>query len=247
MKRLLLSLWLVGAAFPGHAPRVLPTAQGPPASAEQLVEARAASPLSGSATLESMPEPPHLGVERMADRSLVMRQDMQSATPPLEDGQTKNLSAHLPRTEETHEPSVPIPEGKNEAIWVEVIRWATVHVGPSVSAPTVRFYPVGTELHLIDYQDGWFQVLDPATLQRGWIYEKYYLQAIGGPGQGRVVARNSPSPPRVALRVPKPRPPLRRVKRPAPQQHEKIQPRIASARVQNESVASLLERAFRGY
>jgi Bacterial SH3 domain len=122
-----------------------------------------------------------------------------------------------------------------------VIRWATVHAGPSVSAPTVRFYPVGTELHVIDYQHGWFQVLDPATSQRGWIYEKYYLQAISGPGQWHAVARNSPSPPRVALRVPK-RPPLRRVKRPAPQQHQKIQPRIAS-----ETVASLLEKAFRGY
>jgi hypothetical protein len=38
-------------------------------------------------------------------------------------------------------------------------------------------------LQLIDYQHGWFQVLDPATSQRGWIYEKYYLQAIRGPGQ----------------------------------------------------------------
>jgi hypothetical protein len=243
MKRLLLSLWLVGAAFPGHTPILLQTTQSPPASAEQLVTARTASPTPSLAMLEptSVPELQHSGVERVAVRSLVMPQDTQSITPRLEDGQTKNLSAPLPSTEATHEPSVPIPEG-NEAIWVEVIRWATVHAGPSVSAPTVRFYPVGTELHLIDYQHGWFQVLDPATSQRGWIYEKYYLQAISGPGQGRAVARNSPSPPRVALRVPKPRPPLRRVKRPAPQQHEKIQPRIAS-----ETVASLLEKAFRGY
>ena len=62
----------------------------------------------------------------MAVRSLVMPQDTQSITPRLEDGQTKNLSARLPSTEETREPSVPIPEGKSEAIWVEVIRWATV-------------------------------------------------------------------------------------------------------------------------
>jgi hypothetical protein len=46
------------------------------------------------------------------------------------------------------EPSLaPVPKGeKEEAIWVVVIRWATVHSGPSVSAPSIRFYPLGTEL-----------------------------------------------------------------------------------------------------
>jgi hypothetical protein len=73
-----------------------------------------------------------------------------------------------------------------------VIRWATVHSGPSISAPTVRFYSVGTELQLTDYQQGWFQVLDPATSQRGWIYEKYYLEAIRGPGQ-KVAALQEPT------------------------------------------------------
>ena len=137
----------------------------------------------------------------------------------------------------------PAPEGKNEeAIWVVVIRGATVHSGPSVSAPTVRFYPVGTELNLIGYEQGWFQVSDPTTSQRGWIYEKYYLEAIRGPGQARAVMQDSPSPTRAALKVPKPRPPLRRVKKPEHQRHEKLQPHIAS-----ETVASLLEKAFRGF
>src|SRR6185312_9834726 len=65
------------------------------------------------------------------------------------------------------EPSAsPVPNGENEkASWVFVIRGATVHSGPSVSAPTVRFYSLGTELQLIDYQQGWFQVLDPVTSQ----------------------------------------------------------------------------------
>ena len=66
--------------------------------------------------------------------------------PPARGSETRHLKS---RTE--------------EANWVVVIRWATVHSGPSVSAPTVRFYSVGTELHLIGYRDGWFQVLDPVT------------------------------------------------------------------------------------
>ena len=99
----------------------------------------------------------------------------------------------------------PVPEGENEeANWVFVIRGATVHSGPSVSAPTVRFYSVGTELQLIDYQQGWFQVLVPVTAQRGWIYEKYYLEAIRGPGQ-QLAVQDLPSPTRVALAAPKPK------------------------------------------
>jgi Bacterial SH3 domain len=185
-----------------------------------------------------MPGPQYSGVERVTVRSLAMMRQETPTTPPLRDGQIWNPSASLSNTEESS--VVPAPEGKNEeAIWVVVIRGATVHSGPSVSAPAIRFYRVGTELNLIDYQQGWFQVSDPTTLQDGWIYEKYYLEAIRGPGQARAVIQDSPSPTRAALKVPKPRPPLRRVKKPEHQRHEKLQPHIAS-----ETVASLLEKPF---
>jgi hypothetical protein len=87
----------------------------------------------------------------------------------------------------------------DEAIWFVVSRAARLHAGPSVSSPTVHFYPVGTELRLIGYERGWFKVLDPATSRQGWIYEKYYLEAISGPGQTRVVMQESPGPTRVAV------------------------------------------------
>ena len=131
-----------------------------------------------------------------------------------------------------------------EANWVFIIRGAIAHSGPSVSAPTVRFYSVGTELQLIDYQQGWLQVLDPLTSQRGWIYEKYYVEAIRGPGQ-QLAVQDLPSPTRVALAAPKPKP-VSRVKKPRPQQ------KIAKSRPQpstrsHDEFASLIERAFRGY
>jgi len=241
MKRLLLSLWLVGAAFPGHTPILLQASQSPPASAEQLVTAQTASPTPSLAMLEPtrMPEPQHSGVERAAVRT----QAMQPMTDPLADAKIEHPPVSLPSTEETHESSwPPVTEGKGEeAIWVVVIRGATVHSDPSVSAPTIRFYRVGTELQLTGYERGWFQVSDPATSAHGWIYEKYYLEAIRGPGQTRAIAQNSPSPTRAAVKVPKPRPPLRRVKKPRSQPIEKIQPRAT------ETVASLLQKAFRGF
>ena len=106
-------------------------------------------------------------------------------------------------------------EGK-EAIWLVVSRAARLHAGPSVSSPITHFYPVGTELKLIGYAQGWFQVSDPATLRQGWIYEKYYLQAISGPGQTRVAVQDLPGPTRVAFAASKPKP-VSRVKKPRSQ------------------------------
>jgi len=154
--------------------------------------------------------------------------------------------ASLPITGGSFEPSVPL-EGK-EAIWFVVSRAARLHAGPSVSSRITHFYPVGSELKLVGYEQGWFLVSDPATLRQGWIYEKYYLEAIRGPGQTQLAAQDLPTPTRVALAAPNPKP-VSRVKKPRPQQ------KIAKSRPQpskriprsHDEFASLIERAFRGY
>ena len=151
--------------------------------------------------------------------------------------------ASLP-TDSSFEPSAsPVPKGENEeANWVFVIRGAIAHSGPSVSAPTVRLYSVGTELQLIDYQQGWFQVLDPVTSQRGWIYAKYYLQAMRGPGQMVAALQKPTAPKQNVVNARKPIPHIRRTARPG----NKSQPVIASAhRYRYETVASILDRALR--
>jgi hypothetical protein len=147
--------------------------------------------------------------------------------------------ASLPITGGSFEPSVPL-----EGI---VSRAARLHAGPSVSSRITHFYPVGSELKLVGYEQGWFLVSDPATLRQGWIYEKYYLEAIRGPGQ-QLAVQDLPSPTRVALGAANPKP-VSRVKKPRPQQ------KIAKSRPQpskriprsHDEFASLIERAFRGY
>jgi hypothetical protein len=243
MKRLLLSLCLVGAVFPGHTRLPLQTAQGPRTPAEQLVESRAVLPL-GPAMLESVSQPPHPGAERTTVKSLAMvGEDTQAITSPGGDKQR----APLLTPGESFEPSAsPAPGENEEANWVVVIRGATVHSGPSVSAPTVRFYSVGTELHLINYQYGWFQVLDPVTSQRGWIYAKYYLQAIRGPGQLIAALQEPAKPQQKMVYAGKPPPHVRRAKKIGPRPAKKVQPSIASAsRYRYETVASILDRALR--
>ena len=166
--------------------------------------------------------------------------DVKLTASEIDDDQTGKRTALLPITGGSLEPSVPL-EGK-EAIWFVVSRAVRLHAGPSVTSRVTHLYPVGTELKLVGHEQGWFLVSDPATLRQGWIYERYYLQAISGPGQTQLAVQDLASPTRVALAAAKPKP-VSRVKKPRPQQ-KITKPR--PSRTHNE-FASLIERAFRGY
>jgi hypothetical protein len=154
------------------------------------------------------------------------------AASAIDDDQSGKGPTSLPITGASFEASVPL-EGK-EAIWFVVSRAARLHDGPSVSSHITHFYPVGTELKLIGYAQGWFQVSDPTTLRQGWIYEKYYLQAINGPGETRVAVQDLK--PKPVSRAKKPRSQQKITK---PSRQERV--RIARARIQ------MVDRAFRGY
>ena len=169
--------------------------------------------LPGTAVLGSMPQPPDSGARMAVQSFATVGRDMKAITSGSEDKQ----QAALPTPGASLEPSE-LPEPAN---WVVVIRGATVHSGPSISAPIVRLYSVGTELHLTDYQHGWFQVLDPVTSQRGWIYEKYYLQAIRGPGQMVAALEEPVNPEPEVVKARKPTLHMKRAKKIGPRQATK--------------------------
>jgi hypothetical protein len=164
MNRLVLSLCLVAATYTGHTPNLLQTKLEAPLPADRLVEVPETPLISSPASLRSMngPEPQTSGTQNVASRSPTMLPDDAQSIAPR-DSQIGKPQARLPSTDESAEPSMPLSsEGrKDEAIWFVVVRAATVHAGPSVSSPTVHFYPIGTELNLIGYEQGWFQVSDP--------------------------------------------------------------------------------------
>jgi hypothetical protein len=174
------------------------------------------------------------------------------AAPATAD-QTATSSSHIGERLASFETGLPASD--HEPIWFVVSRAARLHDGPSVSSPIVHLYPVGAELRSIDYPQGWFRVLDPTTSRTGWIYERYYLHVIPRPGQTTRIAQDSP-PTRVAVLASDLKP-VGRIKNPRPQQKFAKQPkqkfatpkrdqrvRLASARA-DESVASIMERAFR--
>jgi hypothetical protein len=87
-------------------------------------------------------------------------------------------------------PDQVIPEA-DEAQWVKTSLAAKMHREPSISAPILTYYPAGTELRMAGRQNGWIQIVDPATSQRGWIYE-IYLSPGEGPERRQVALPQEP-------------------------------------------------------
>ena len=63
--------------------------------------------------------------------------------------------------------------------WAKVILAAKVHGDASVSSPIISFYQAGTALQVLDRQNGWVQVADPASGESGWVFEQYLAPATG--------------------------------------------------------------------
>jgi hypothetical protein len=63
--------------------------------------------------------------------------------------------------------------------WATVVLAAKVHGEASVSSPTLRFYQPGTALQVVSRRNGWIQIIDPTSEERGWVLEQYLVPADG--------------------------------------------------------------------
>jgi hypothetical protein len=94
---------------------------------------------------------------------------------------------------------------EQEPVRAKVVLAAQMHSEGSVSAPTVRYYRPGTELQVVGREDGWFQVSDPVTQERGWIFEKY-LSSVESPSLTQAAMQSTttePLPTKPVLQKPK--------------------------------------------
>jgi hypothetical protein len=57
--------------------------------------------------------------------------------------------------------------------WVDVTVAVKVRIGPSLSAPIIRYYRAGTRLRVLERQTDWTKIVDPITSKDGWIYARY--------------------------------------------------------------------------
>jgi hypothetical protein len=74
--------------------------------------------------------------------------------------------------------------------WVRVIHGAKAHSAASISSPITKFHPPGKELQILGRESGWIELLDPATQERGYVFERY-LVAIDGPSPSQAVTQAS--------------------------------------------------------
>jgi hypothetical protein len=234
MKRLLLSVCLIGIAFSGNTHAPLNTDRAVPAAAE---------PLGGGRAESIVPKNPM--IQRVSLRSSESAGILQE---PLPEASVKEIFAPaLPQVSEAKDQDG-AEDADDEGLWVVVIRGAWMHSGPSVSAPIVGHRSPGTDLHLIGQQQGWYEVLDPATDERGWILARYYLEPTDRPGRKRVAVQEPQAPVTAAPAAAEPPKAVRRVMQqpqflaPPQVQAEKTQP---APRHRDESVANLLRQALR--
>ena len=59
--------------------------------------------------------------------------------------------------------------------WARIAFGARAHSEASVSSPIIKFYPAGTELPVVAREGAWIRLLDPATKERGWVFDKYVV------------------------------------------------------------------------
>jgi hypothetical protein len=243
MKRLLLSACLVGVVFAGYPPKLPQTNQATPAAVDPMTSERAVTIVPKNRIVQRVTY--HPSATDTAEQTTLKGS-------PLEPTVEEMFESALPQTPEAKDANKDEAADEN-AMWVKVIRGATVHSGPSVSAPVVSYLAVGKELHLVDSQQDWFQVFDPATGQRGWVYAKYYVEPIDRPS-GKRVAVQEPQAPVDAAPAPAPVAvaPSKAVRRVLQQPNFLGPPQVKAERAQpsrpwfrEDSVASLLDRALR--
>jgi hypothetical protein len=202
MKRLLLSLCLVGAAiYLLIPPRAVPVEE-----AERISDAqtRANHPVvrSWGPTLRSLRRKPQ-ALLAASQEPAAPRQN--AAYGPSEEAQDSEQTpgAYNPSTSVIKASALALDNSEQEPVeWARVIFAARVHSEASVSSPTIRFYRPGTELQVVRRENSWLELADPVTQERGWVFQKY-LVSIDSPSPVQAAKEATTEPPPVKVASPK--------------------------------------------
>ncbi len=142
----------------------------------------------------------------------------------------------------------------DDPIWAVVARGAKLHTDPDISSPTTWYYGVGAKLHVLGFRQGWYHVVDPETSRRGFIYARYYLEALRSPDATLPVVAKTASPTQTALAEPAPaeaqKQAVRHASRDVPMllaPTPAVEPAARASRTvrQPRGVAALLDKAIR--
>jgi hypothetical protein len=198
VKRLLLFVCLVGAAV------YMLTPPRPVLEADRVSVAQAQGDRPGSgplrsswgSTLRSLRQEPQGNSQEAASprqhaeygpKALKAKRDPQ----PMLAADDRTASVDRASAPETDTPK------RQAAEWARITLSARAHSEASLSSPTVRVHPPGTELQILGHTNGWFQLLDPKTQEVGWVFYKY-LHSIDRPSRSQPTVEARAEPPPVA-------------------------------------------------
>ena len=145
--------------------------------------------------------------------------------PALTSSSSQEASLALPKAATTPVSPSPVVGSTNSPSdgtayqpveWAKAAFAAKVHSDASVSSPTLRFYQPGTRLQVVSRQNGWVQVADTNSGERGWVFEQYLVPAESLIATQTAMATTSAGEPARAMPSAKKR---ARVTRPAARMH----------------------------
>jgi uncharacterized protein YgiM (DUF1202 family) len=100
-----------------------------------------------------------------------------SESAGAESGQSERAEVFTKPRDQGPQPSY---SNEGDKIRAKVSREAELRTGPSSYAALVQSFDVGTELEVMwRKKDGWVQVTNPATSQRGWMLEQNLIWVSG--------------------------------------------------------------------
>lgn len=198
MSRTLLSLCLCGAALATANILILQRPTCPVGRTESSAADKGASSTTTDIVSTAKGKPPQASKAAAlstasseppeAKRSQAERP---AAKPPAPASKNADVTGSVKQPANTQKPAPPSQDQLAAVIdppakvedepeeWADVTLAARAHNAPSVSAPIVRYYRLGTRLKVVGRESGWIKVVDPTTSKEGWIYEKYLTPRKG--------------------------------------------------------------------
>jgi hypothetical protein len=211
MARFVFFLFLVGAAVylltpPGKAPEVVPEVVS---TAQTLADHEVSGPLRSSwaSSLQTLRKEPEAAE---ANDQQPLYPENSGSLPRQEtdekEAQPTPGSQPLLRVEQASAPTM--EEQEEEAVkWVRLTEAVRTRSRASISSPLLRSYSAGSKVQVVGRSNGWVQLLDPTTQERGWVYHAY-LASIDAPSAAQLAAASEPKPVKAAS--PKSRKPIAR-------------------------------------
>lgn len=215
MKRFVLFLFLVGTAVYLLAPQQErvddAVASSPPAKTLAHREVSEGLQSSWGSTLQTMRQEPE--VVGYSDSQPYSPETTGSLPAPKTDVKEAELAAVSPPSQQLDQqaPAVDDTEGDADE-WVRFTQAVTTRSDAALTALPLRSYSAGSKAKVVGRANGWVQLFDPTTQERGWVYHAY-LASIGAPSAAQLAAANKPKP--VATASAKPRKVVRKKTRTA--------------------------------